>query len=554
MEETFRSLERHLKGIDRMATRRGGFFNRETMRDFDRTMRQGGRHLRTMRDEHRRINQEVQRQKKLHDSLIKNDPNSVFAKDVHTRGVELEKQAQAKQQQIQQAEATMQQAQARRSQLVNQSRWERVKAAPGRFARNEWDAMRGTVVPRSVFTWALEKYKAGIGILIEQQRARTESEATTTGRRAKWGGLEGAAARMGYRPQEAHQVYRQTAMATGQAGTRGAVSNLAMMRAYGVDAGALTGFQGAATSAGDVSAVEQINQALVMSLKRSPFPRAFMTKFLQESTRVLGQMSEGRETVKGSEAAGLLATFSRVMGGVYMQSPSRSAGLLGRLGSTISQPGGGEAGQAFMLRAMGMGQDTDYIGALMRGEQGGTGQNLARMTRQIKSEYGGMSRRQQALALNRLSGGRVKIFEAFRTLGMTDEQLDALGTSEQSAGGKADVAGEGRHMSGRLGAQKRQIQRESLLANWAGANQKIADAVFTGEKAIMDATTKMAAALNDLVETIRGADNRIKNIGNAIRGGEVPGVSRSSVVKKEIKEIRAGRRSASDFTPTYGAK
>lgn len=207
-----------------------------------------------------------------------------------------------------------------------------------------------------------------------------------------------------------------------------------------------------------------------------------------------------------------------------------------------------------MLRAMGMGQDTDYIGALMRGEQGGTGQNLARMTRQIKSEYGGMSRRQQALALNRLSGGRVKIFEAFRTLGMTDEQLDALGTSEQSAGGKADVAGEGRHMSGRLGAQKRQIQRESLLANWAGANQKIADAVFTGEKAIMDATTKMAAALNDLVETIRGADNRIKNIGNAIRGGEVPGVSRSSVVKKEIKEIRAGRRSASDFTPTYGAK
>lgn len=56
---TFRLLRQNLNEIDRAATRKGSFFNRETMREFDRAMQTSTRQLSKMRDEHRKINLEI---------------------------------------------------------------------------------------------------------------------------------------------------------------------------------------------------------------------------------------------------------------------------------------------------------------------------------------------------------------------------------------------------------------------------------------------------------------------------------------------------------------
>jgi len=281
----------------------------------------------------------------------------------------------------------------------------------------------------------------------------------------------------------------------------GALSNLAMMRAYNVSAGDLTGFQRGARDAGDVTGVNEINQALVMSLKKSPFPRAFLTEFLQQSTRILGQMSEGREVVKGSESAALLSTFSRVMGGVYAMSPSRSAGLLGRLGQTIEQPGGDEAGQSFMLRAMGFGQGKSYVQAMEQQQQGMTGENIKAMIEQVRGEFGGMGDETQRLALHRLSGGRIKLHEARRLMNLDTSQLDQAGIQQAIAGAQQeDLLKQGREGSGRLGAQKRMIARENYLAEFAAGNQKIADIFFEVEKKVMGVATRLAVAFGNTAD------------------------------------------------------
>ena len=391
---------------------------------------------------------------------------------------------------------------------ITGSAWERSKgyaALSGRALANA-----AITAPRNIATWGLEKYRQGIGLYMNQQAARGQSEALG-GRRVR--GIEGDAYAYGYRRTEAQQAYQQMMLARGERGARsGARSSLALSRGFGIDQASIFSMQRASRDAGDSSGADQINNALVASFRRTKFPRAFLGEFLQQSTRLMGQMSQGRESVKGSEAFGLLSTFSRTMGGVYGHSPTRSADLLSRVGGTIANPGGGEAGESFMLRAMGFGSGSSYVQAKMRGEQGMTGDNIRRLLKQVRGEYGSMGKEGQALAMHRLSGGRLKLFETMRLIGLDPDSMSDTNIKEAISGSqRVDLAKEGRMSSKRLGAQKRMIGRENQLAEFAAANQKIANTFFEAEKTIMNAATKLATGLNTL---LGGVDGLSKTFGS----------------------------------------
>lgn len=558
IEVSIERSSRSVKDLNKEATGRGGFFSRDTQRDTEKGMKALVKHLEKVRDLQRDINKELREREKLFRRMMAAmQPKRLGAAQQmgvvpyqggggvvpYQTGGQLLLPGHVpdgmtpRQRRAQRHPASMQPKRSLENVADDEGKKDR---------RKEW-MKRANGVARSIATWAFEKYRDGAQVLAEQQAARLQSEAMSSPHRRGWGALEGGAHRMGFRRVEAQAAYQSMARASGQLHAGGALSNLAMQRAYGIDGGAITGFQRASRNAGDTTIVEKVNQALVTSFKRTKLPRALLTGFLEQSTQLLGQMSGGREVVHGQEAAALLSAFQRAMGGTYARSPSRAGGLLSRVGQTIENPGGGEAGQAFMLRAMGFGDGkTDYVDALIRGDKGMTGDNIRRLIGQVKKEYGGMSSKMQALALARLSGGKVKIHESLRLLGMDQNNLsdDALkGTLRDSQ--KVDLVQEARSASKRrLGIQMRGITRENDLAKFAANSQNLAKIFHNIERKIMSAATALASSFDRVAGTAISAARALGWIsGSTRKAGD-----KSKKGGKRPNQLRAGRNSEDDDT------
>lgn len=231
--------------------------------------------------------------------------------------------------------------------------------------------------------WAWSRVKRGEAILGRFQEAQARSFGLLgRGKGARFAIEHGVrkGRRLAYARDEVNQIIQATVRATGNTGRAGqdATSNMQMMRAFGMDLGSLIDLQRTARTSGDKSGASQINTALAQSLKAGEFPRALAGELAQASSGLMQDFSKSQERVSARGVMGLIAGLSKQLGGVFKQSPQRTAGLIRGMGNFIRNPGG-DGMQSLILRSLGMGKDVNFLGARARQRQGATVDNLKRM-------------------------------------------------------------------------------------------------------------------------------------------------------------------------------
>lgn len=240
----------------------------------------------------------------------------------------------------------------------------------------------------------------------------------------KLGALErqkGFGAKMGFGAIEMAQQALPFARATGVVGGDALRQGMALQRATTLQAGEASEFMGTLTQAGTGfggrgggGGKQELIKTLALGMY-SGLDRARMPEFFAAtSTLVQRQMAATSGRVGGSDAAELLAMLgasgkSGLMG-------ARGGAVASALDQAIRQPGGGEAGQAFMLQAMGFGKPgggSSYYEAIRKQEQGVFGEgNLESIFSESSAQYGGGQA--QILALRNLTGLTIDQLEAVR--------------------------------------------------------------------------------------------------------------------------------------------
>lgn len=177
-------------------------------------------------------------------------------------------------------------------------------------------------------------------------------------------GATGKGARLGFDPIETIMQARMVGQATGNIGavTRaqeisrgygmdiGQVGGaMGMIRQAGFGFGGATGY-GRANRQGERQLAKVMEAGIVSGLEKGRLP-----EFIQGVARVTQQVG-GRVTgkVNVADIAGFQAMLGRT--GLAGFKGARGAQVVSQLGQAILQPGGGEAGQAMMLQALGFGK------------------------------------------------------------------------------------------------------------------------------------------------------------------------------------------------------
>lgn len=181
---------------------------------------------------------------------------------------------------------------------------------------------------------------------------------------------------LGYSIPESHQFAQSGLRALPWNRMRDMKSNLAMYRGYTLDPGTLTGYQTAARTGGYEGGATALNQQLIAAFTKGKFPRALMGEFVSAATDVLGTLSTSGGVVNPKTAAHMLAVYGNAMGAGYRGSPQRTAQMLQGLHQGIVSPGGGDAGNAFVMRALGLGTGASYWDVLKRKHEGATPANV----------------------------------------------------------------------------------------------------------------------------------------------------------------------------------
>lgn len=257
---------------------------------------------------------------------------------------------------------------------------------------------------------AYKQYGQAAGALTGMGGSRAEL------RRAKNLGVD-----MGFGPvataQQARQVGRQT-------GNIGAVTEAQRLsRSTGMDVSEAGGFMGSLARGGrgfkgaGASGKQDVIKTLAAGFE-SGLDRARMPEYMQGVSKLVEQ--QGAVTAGDVDPASINKILSAF--GASGQSGlqgARGSSVLAKLDKAVKAPGGGEAGQATVLRALGFGQpggETSYYEALKMQQRGITGkggaQVLQKLFKQTKQEYGGGE--QQALALNKLTDLTLDQVEAVR--------------------------------------------------------------------------------------------------------------------------------------------
>ncbi|MEA3225518.1 MAG: hypothetical protein U9Q07_06170, partial [Planctomycetota bacterium] len=189
-------------------------------------------------------------------------------------------------------------------------------------------------------------------------------------RRAR-GGLERYGRSLAYTTAETLQMHQAGLQASGVLPWNMAKRNLAMIRGYSLDPGTLFGYQSATRHAGGMMGGGDPSLSLLQGRRMGRFARSLGNEFARSVTGLLSSVSGSRARIGSSVIPGLLGMMGRGMGREFQQSPARTANLLSGLHGTMRSPGGGEAGQALMLRAMGFGKPgVDYLTAYNRARRG----------------------------------------------------------------------------------------------------------------------------------------------------------------------------------------
>lgn len=201
--------------------------------------------------------------------------------------------------------------------------------------------------------------------------------------------------RQGYTATETIQQAGEIARGTGQYGavtqaqqvTRGTTLNMGESAGFMqslTQAG--TGFGGRAGSQG----LKQMSKAIALGTEAG-IDEARLPEYMKGVEKVV-QLQAGRQggDIDTFEYAKVLQAMGQ-FGGSGLQG-ARGGAVLSQLNEAIVKPGGGEAGQALMMQAMGFGTPSGgatYYEARKRQQEGATPENIKALFEQVGSQSGG---------------------------------------------------------------------------------------------------------------------------------------------------------------------
>lgn len=216
----------------------------------------------------------------------------------------------------------------------------------------------------------------------------------------------------GYSAQETAEQARQIAIQTGSVGN---VTQAQMLtRATTMDMSQVSGFMGSMTKAGGMNNGSRDMKKIIALGFKSGIDQSRLPEYMQGVEKVVQQQGgmQGGD-INALDYAGLLQAMGA--GGASGLQGARGAAVFGKLNQAIIKPGGGEAGQALMLQAMGFGKpggDTNYYEALKRQEKGASPANVVRLFGETLGQYGGGE--EQVLALREMTGLGITQLEELR--------------------------------------------------------------------------------------------------------------------------------------------
>lgn len=252
------------------------------------------------------------------------------------------------------------------------------------------------------------------------------------------GGVGGAG--LGYTPTETVQQAVGIGRATGNIGAIYRAQQFA--RGYGLDVGEAGGYMGMLRQAGYGFGGQVRGPGGAMTATRregsreltkiieagmiSGLEKGRIGEFLQGVSSITGQLGSqlpGKINVSGIAAQAAMLGQSKLPG----FQGARGMQLLARLNQAIQRPGGGEAGQAMMLQALGFGKPgggTRYYEALKMQEEGiHDPRNLPKLMKEVYSQLGdpakggrSMVNEEANLAMKEITGLSLKQVEGLQNI------------------------------------------------------------------------------------------------------------------------------------------
>lgn len=210
-----------------------------------------------------------------------------------------------------------------------------------------------------------------------------------------------------------------------------------------------------------------INRSLVGAMKSGGFARPLFGELITSIDSLTDQMGDAKENMNNKTIPGLMAFLGSRLGGAYQQSPQRTGKLIGGLHGAISGTSGNDAAMALKLRAAGFGSGKSYVQALQTIEQGATNpEYLKSLIQQVKREHGGGE--MGALALHRLTGGRVSLHASSRLMGMDLRGMNSKQITGMASGRGVNLKKEAAKSRRGTGIVRRQISKQNEQAALRG--------------------------------------------------------------------------------------
>jgi hypothetical protein len=324
----------------------------------------------------------------------------------------------------------------------------------------------------------------------------------------------------------------------------------------GMDVGEATGIMGAFRQGGMTFGGKSGPKALAEMIKlgmTSGLERARLPEYLHSVAEVTEQV--GSRTIGDVDIKGIAKNLAFLGKETGMGAGHRTAALASHLDQAIRAPGGGEAGQAMVLRAMGFGKpegNVGYYDALKKQQRGfqGTGgaQNLLDLFQQTYSEFGkvgegGSSNKQQManLAFQQMAPGLTldqieKLGDIYNDSTKTmDEKLKLIEDEMKKAaplekqaldatkggfqGVKAHLAGIENQMAGlggQIAKELNKIQKEQM--KWMVAGWPL---VLDAMRAISENLPKITSAIEWLRDNWPWGDKKGRELGKVWSGNDV---------------------------------
>lgn len=213
-------------------------------------------------------------------------------------------------------------------------------------------------------------------------------------------------------PRELQQAMRATGLGAGEAAS-----------IFGTMAQGGLGFGGVSGVARGQSRGGREFQRMIAAGMESGLARGRLPEFFQGVTRLMQEQQRVRVgEVGASDYAKTLALWGKT--GLAGMQGMRGASILQQINQGIKRPGGGEAGKALMMQAMGFGKpggNTGFYEAEKMREQGASGQNIMKVMTEVEKQFG--TGQEAALTLREVFG--VSLEQAEELLKIYDSSASA---------------------------------------------------------------------------------------------------------------------------------